>query len=472
MIVKNPEGNSDAGSNDVIVLEFNELCPGLMDKLIGEGKLPNFSRLRDSSLAMITDADEDPPNLEPWIQWATIHSGLKAEEHRVFDLGEGRKIEQDCVAKILSNNGVKVGVLGSMNTNYRDLNGFFVPDPWDLAGNAEPSSLQPFYETVAKQVQDSSKDEGLSKKDLMGFGWFMLKHGMKPSTVWAGMKQLMSEFKNKAVSWRRPMILERLQFDFFCHLKKKYKTRFNTFFCNSTAHFQHYYWRNMEPEIFTLPPSEQDDKSLQFAIEEGYRHLDQIVGKFFSKFPESSIVLLTALSQKPWRETTKCTFRPADFDAFLKFCGLGNSQVEVKPVMAEEFYLVCSSDEEKSMAKEKIMQLTMDGEPIMKARDEDEGLFCGCIINDYPGDNRVLKHPDGGETEFGDLLHMVHSMRSGRHHPHGLFWSPSKNPRIVEESIPLEDVAPTLLGLFNVDPPEYMTGKNVEAETLEPALAN
>lgn len=447
---------------DVIVLEFNELCPGLMDKLIAAGKLPHFSRLRDRSLAMITDANEDPPNLEPWIQWATIHSGMKADEHGVFDLGEGRKINQECVAKILSDSGIRVGVLGSMNTNYHDLNGFYIPDPWDLQGQAEPRSLQPFYETVSKQVQESSKEGGLSKKDLLQFGWFMIRHGMKPSTVWAGIRQLWSEFRNKATSWRRPMILERLQFDLFLHLKKKYQTRFNTFFCNSTAHFQHYYWRNMEPDIFVIPPSEEDDESLRFAIEEGYQQMDKLVGRFLNKFPNSSFVLLTALSQKPWRETTKCTFRPADFGKFLKFCGLENSQVEIKPVMAEEFHVICPSAETQSLAQQKILQLTLDGKPVMKARPEEGGLFCGCLINEYPGEDRVVSHPDGGQIKFGELFHMVHSMRSGRHHPHGIFWLPSEKPGIVDQPIPLEDVAPTLLGLYGIAGPEYMTGKDIK----------
>lgn len=456
---------------DVIVLEFNELCSHFIDQFIDQGKLPHFKRLRDTSVAMITDADEAPPRLEPWIQWVTIHSGLKAEEHKVFDLGEGRSLETACIAKLISDQGIPVGILGSMNTNYQGLNGFLVPDPWDLEGKAEPKSLQPFYQAVAKQVQDSSTGTGLSKRDLLSFGWFMIRHGMKPATIKAGIVQLLSELKDKGVDWRRSMILEKLQFDLFLHLKQKFQTRFSTFFCNSTAHFQHYYWRNMEPEIFAFPPGEHDHLSLQHAILEGYQQMDHLVGRFSVAFPKSRLILITALSQKPWRETTKCTFRPKNFEQFLQFVGISPRSVRVKPVMAEEFHLICNSSEQSQEVFDKIIQATIQGEPVMKTRLEEGRIFCGCAINDYSATEAMVTHPVGGEVAFGTMFHMVHSMRSGRHDSHGLFWVQSESPRVVSEPIPLNCVAPTLLDLFNIASPGHMSGSAIRLNiaTLESA---
>ena len=59
----------------VILLEFNELCPSLMGQFIQQGKLPNFQRFYNESAVYTTDAEEQPPNLEPWIQWVTVHTG-------------------------------------------------------------------------------------------------------------------------------------------------------------------------------------------------------------------------------------------------------------------------------------------------------------------------------------------------------------------------------------------------------------
>jgi hypothetical protein len=60
----------------VILLELNELSPDLMSRFIDEGELPNFRRLRAQSTLYTTDADEDPPSLQPWIQWITVHTGV------------------------------------------------------------------------------------------------------------------------------------------------------------------------------------------------------------------------------------------------------------------------------------------------------------------------------------------------------------------------------------------------------------
>jgi len=42
----------------VILVEFNELSPVLMDKFIAAGKLPSFERLRGESQVYLTDAQE------------------------------------------------------------------------------------------------------------------------------------------------------------------------------------------------------------------------------------------------------------------------------------------------------------------------------------------------------------------------------------------------------------------------------
>jgi hypothetical protein len=460
---------ADRGSNDadVIVLELNELCPEFMDRFIEQGKLPNFQHLRDHSITAITDAEEEAPKLDPWIQWVTIHSGLRADEHRIFDLGQGRQLDCPCIAQILSDHKIRVGVFGSMNTNYRDLDGFFIPDPWDLEGKAEPSELQPFYRTVATQVQNSSTGDGLSKAELAKFAWFMARHGISPSTIRSGIRQVISEWGDKGVQWRRSIILERLQLDLFHHLKRKHKTRFNTFFCNSTAHFQHYYWRNSEPEIFESIPDADDHPSLRSAIEEGYTNMDFLVGQFMARYPRSRLVLLTGLSQQPWTETTKCTFRPRDFNEFLTFVGIPPQDVEIKPVMAEEFHVLCKSEAARVEISRKIGEATINGQPLMKARLEDNGIFCGCVVNDLSARGEKIAHPIGGVGEFNEMFQLVHTVRSGRHHPHGLFWIQSNSPCVVRDPVPLVNVAPTLLSFFGVDAPPYMSGDVLPAVSVK-----
>src|SRR5687768_9819058 len=114
----------------VILLEFNELTPSLLHQFIQQGELPNFERFYRESIVYTTDAEETGETLNPWIQWVTVHSGLSYEEHGVFELNEGHKLTKPCVWDLLSSEGYRVWVCGSMNVKYDvPLNGHVLPDP-------------------------------------------------------------------------------------------------------------------------------------------------------------------------------------------------------------------------------------------------------------------------------------------------------------------------------------------------------
>src|SRR5262245_40433268 len=106
------------GKWPVVMLEFNELSPALMERFIREGKLLNFKILHDESQIYITTTAEHPPNLEPWIQWINVHSGMDYAEHGIFHLGDGHKLQETCIWDILSALQFRVWVCGSMNLRY------------------------------------------------------------------------------------------------------------------------------------------------------------------------------------------------------------------------------------------------------------------------------------------------------------------------------------------------------------------
>jgi hypothetical protein len=444
----------------LILIEFNELCPALLRRFMDAGLLPNFRALHDSSVVCTSDAGEEARNLEPWIQWPTVHSGLPYAEHGVFHLGDGRRLGVPCLAEVLSDAGVPVGVFGSMNTNYGRLNGYVVPDPWDRDGAPHPEWLRPFYRTVAGQVQESSRDGAGSVRDLLAFGWFLATHGLGAGTAAAVLGQLARERLDPGVRWRRAMLLDRLQYDVFRQLNRQFRVRFATFFCNSTAHFQHYHWRNMEPERFPVPPSAGDHASLRDAIPDGYRAMDRLVGRFLRNYPDAVLVLCTALSQQPWVETTKCTFRPRRFDAFLEFAGVTVGAAAVKPIMAEQFHVACGSEAAAAAAEERFRDLAVDGERLLIVKREGTGVFAGCRLNDPAVLERtVTRRSDGAQGLFGELFYMIHTMRSGRHHPDGALWFRTGRHRVVAEKVPLTDVAPTILAHFGVAQPGHMHGQ-------------
>jgi hypothetical protein len=96
----------------------------------------------------------------------------------------------------------------------------------------------------------------------------------------------------------------------------------------------------------------------------------------------------------------------------------------------------------------------------MAVRREGNTLFAGCRVTDVQViDRPVTRRSDGANRRFGDLFYMVHTMRSGRHHPDGVLWVRNGRHRVIEPKVPLTDIAPTVLRHFGVRQPGYMRGR-------------
>jgi hypothetical protein len=446
----------------MIVLEFNELCSELISGFMARGLLPGFSALHQRSTVYTTDAGEEPPNLDPWIQWPSVHSGMTFSQHRIVNLGDGCTLREKCIAELLSDAGVPVGVFGSMNMNYRNLRGYFLPDPWHKLGTAYPEALQPYYEIISKQVQESSKSDALTLTDMTRLGWFMVRNGLTAGTARAAARQLLGERRDGGISWRRASVMDDLQYDVFRRLNRRHQVRFATFFCNSTAHYQHYYWRSMQPESFQHAPPAGEHASLATAIQYGYQSMDRLIQRALHDYADAVIVLCTALSQHPW-DTTKRTYRPREFKSLLSFAGIRTESVEVKPVMAEQFYLEFASAEAARQAEEALRSLFLEDRRLMYVgREGDQTLFCGCdITQEQLLDWQVTRRPHGASRPFNELFCMIHSVRSGRHDRLGSFWLGNGHHEVVAEPIPITDIAPTILEHFGLEKPAYMQGTSV-----------
>lgn len=442
----------------VVLVEFNELSPALLTRFMSSGDLPNFRRFYESAAVFTTDADAQEPYLEPWIQWPTVHLGMPHEEHGIRHLGDQGSADYPPLGQVLSDQGIRVGVCGSMNVRYDGVNGFYLPDPWNSRSPASPASLLPFQRTVSLLVQESSKNGASHGARLPAFGAFMARNGLTPATAAGLLRQLVAERRSPEVRWRRASCLDSLQYDLFRRLVRRHDVQFATFFSNSTAHYQHYYWRNMEPSQFTTAADATDGESLRDAIRFGYQSMDRLLARFMSDFPDAVLVLCTALSQEPWRDATKMTYRPRNFDALLQFAGVEATVVGVEPVMAEEFIVRFGSESAAIEGAERFAALTVEGEPALKFVREGDSLVGGCSLQRPGVLDRTIA---GGRTPrlLGDLFHPVHTVRSGRHHPEGALWFRTGSHLRQEQPASLIDIAPTILQIFSVDPPAHMRGK-------------
>jgi hypothetical protein len=451
----------------VIVLEFNELNPVLMTKFIDAGALPAFDRLRRESYVYVTDAEESAPNLEPWIQWITVHTGLSYAQHRVFDLGDGHKLTEPRLWDFASAAGRRVLVCGSMNVGYHlPINGVVLPDPWSVGIAPHPRDLRPYYEFVKRHVQEYTRGTvPLSAADYARFIGFMFTHGLSAATVGAIARQLVIERSGHG-RWKRATILDRLQWDLFRWCYAKHRPHLATFFLNSTAHFQHAYWRNMDPTPFPLKPSAQEQSEYADAVLHGYQQMDRLVADCLTLAEgRTTIVLCSALGQQPclvYDSTGGKTFYKArNPDRFLAFAGITGAH-RYAPLMSEEFHLYVEAESDARAAVARLSALQVDGRPAVRARASGAEVFGGCcIFDEIDATARLQVSGTNRSARFLDMFYGVDTKKSGMHHPDGILWirTPGRRHAVRGDRVPLRCVAPTLLSLLGLEKPASMTGE-------------
>lgn len=447
-------------TSPVIVLEFNELTPALMSRFIDEGHLPGFKRLRDQSITCITDAEEAPPALEPWIQWVTVHTGLSFAEHGVYDLGDGEEFHAPRIWDLVADAGEKAWICSSMNAaiqTERTENIHLIPDPWAVNLRPCPADLyDPFYHLVRTYVQEYTRDRPpLTKADYARFAAFMLRYGLSPRTVRDAISQLAAE-RTGAPKWRRAVILDRLLWDVFRAQWKRLHPTLSTFFLNSTAHFQHYYWRNMEPEKFSL--KDEGNERASEAILLGYQRMDQIVQEcLVMAGNKATIVLATALGQQPMTiyddRGGKQIYRPRDATVLLRYAGYSNA-FRYAPVMAEQFHLFFESEDDAADALVKLKALRLGDQPVMEARRDGMEIFAGCaIIKEPANDAEITTQHNNKPAGFDVLFYRVEGLKSGMHHPDGILWiaRPNGVGSNIDRKVSLREIAPTLMALCGID---------------------
>ncbi|WP_435005231.1 hypothetical protein P12x_003126 [Tundrisphaera lichenicola] len=448
------------------MLEFNELTPSLMDRFIAAGHLPNFERLRAESHVYVTDAEEDGDNLQPWVQWVSVHTGLSASAYGITRLSDGHKLREKAIWDLISEAGYRVWVCGSMNARYdRPLNGCLLPDAWSTGLRAFPDGEFDSYDAfVRRAVQEhTSESQGLSKEMALSFLWYMAGHGLSPSTIRMILSQLWTERRTNRFKWRRAAIADQLQWDIFRHYYRKIRPHFSTFFINSTAHFQHSHWREMEPEAFHVLPDSEHLAEFKDAILYGYQQMDRIVGRFLSLAgSETTLIFSTALSQQPYTDAETAGgrhfYRLRSPAVLADRLGLQGTYT-YHPVMAEQFVLRFADADAAEAAKRYLDGFRVGSTLAFHGSLEDADLILQSNQTREVSKTATLRDErTGREVPFYDLFYQLDNLQSGRHHPDGMLWVryPNRSHRSHERKMPVRSIAPTILEMFGLSRPQYM----------------
>ncbi len=445
----------------VILVEFNELCPSLIDRWIATNDLPNFRSLRESSTVCVTRADEQSqPFLEPWIQWYSLHTGIPFSEHGVFRLSEGANQPYQSVWDILIANGRRVMSFSSMNCRGFQKDGsIFLPDPWNDDQQAYPKELEVFRQFLSKSVQEQANGRWTAA-EVLRLTNFLLSNGLRVATVIAGIRQLIGEKASSTPSrWRRVRILDEILLDVFLNLYRKNRPEFATFFSNSTAHLQHAYWRYLEPEKFVEPTTPSEQAEYSGAVKFGYVSMDAQLGRIMNvaKSVGARIMFATALSQQAYLSYEgrggRHYYRPKDIDGLLQRIGV--RPTTIRPVMAHQFILSFGSEQERLHAEQALSRPAIDGKQVFDIADGETStkmVFGAQIYSRLEADAQIVfGSADGLSSDlFFSHFAELEATKSGGHHPDGCFWMQTGRHREIGEKISILDVAPTILRHFGV----------------------
>jgi hypothetical protein len=448
---------------NIIVMEFNELCPSLLERWMGEGRLPNFKRLQQQSDVFITNSDvKDAAQLEPWIQWYSTHTGLAYDQHQVFHLTDGARASHEDIYRTLLDAGHKVSCFAGMNVRGFSVPGsVFIGDPWSENGDAFPPELETYNRFVAANVREySNTSNRLGLKDYAGFLKFMLARGLRMSTIARLAAQLVKErTADRRLSYRRAALLDLMQFDVFSWYYKRNPPSLATFFINSTAHMQHAYWRHHDPDAFEIKPSADELAVYGDAIRFGYESMDKLVGDFLDLAAKTGArpIFMTALSQQPFlkheSQGGQKFYRLHDVERFFRQWGI--AYAEVSPTMTNQYLVRFDSAEQSQKARAQLSAFRMDNDQrtIDISDADNNGLYFGCGLHGTVAkDALVTDHLSGKQVKFGDMLYVIDALKSGCHHPQGVLWIGGGSGRKLGE-VSILDVYPTLLDMLGVPQP-------------------
>lgn len=334
-------------SKRLILLELNEINFDVVNQYVGAdpARFPALKKLLSGS-SIRTSCEKRYEELEPWIQWASVHTGKTYAEHRVFRLGDmvGSGVPQ--IFEQLEQAGYKVGAISAMNAENRLRQPtYFIPDPWTQTPTDSSWWSRSLGQAVAQAVNDNAQARITPKSALqVVLGLFRFArvghYGKYLSLVTASRRK----------PWLKALVLDLLLHDVHLHMFNSKKPNFSTLFLNAGAHIQHHYFFNAAP----LRKS-SSNKNPAWYVPENEDPLadvlglyDIIVGEYFAR-TDTDVILATGLAQKPY-DRVKFYYRLNGHKEFLR--GLGITFNGVFPRMTRDFLVQFDNNKQAQAAQD------------------------------------------------------------------------------------------------------------------------
>jgi hypothetical protein len=122
--------------------------------------------------------------------------------------------------------------------------------------------------------------------------------------------------------------------------------------------------------------------------------------------------------------------------------------------MSEQFHIYFESEAAAKAGESVLAGVHVDGKPAMLVRRDGRGVMTGCNIFSEIADDAVLFIKGSHRSaKFYDIFYQPDCLKSGRHHPDGIFWvgRPNGHEQVYPGRLPLTEVAPMILRMFGLE---------------------
>lgn len=347
-------GTSTIGNlSRLLLVELNEINFDLV-QIYTQRHPGKFKSLERCLTRLRTTSSElDYQNLEPWIQWPSVHTGQSFSQHGVFRLGDMVYSEQPQIFEILEESGICVGALSAMNAENRlKKPAYFLPDPWT---NTKPDSSF-WSRAITEAVTQAVNDNASSKLTVSSVVKLILAltRFARPSHY---KKYVGLALGSRGRPWRKALFLDLFLHDVHLSLMKSKSPGFSTLFLNAGAHIQHHYLFNSLATEATVQ-LRNPDWYAPAGVDPFYEMLEiyDLILAELQSLPETELIVATGLSQKPY-DRVKFYYRLKDHEKFIG--ALGIPFKAVYPRMTRDFLIEFESASQAALASATLGSITV-----------------------------------------------------------------------------------------------------------------
>ncbi len=435
-------------SKSLIFLELNEINFDLVNQYLSKypGRFPGLEKLV-AGKKIHTSSEDAYEELEPWIQWASVHTGKSYSEHKLFRLGDivGSKVPQ--FFEQLEMAGVSVGGISPMNAENRlKKAAYFIPDPWTKTPTDDSWWSRQLGSAIVQAVNDNAQSK-ITKKSvlclLLGLIRFAkFKHYLL---------YLKLAYQSIGNSWRRALVLDLLLHDLHTSFFGGKNVQFSTLFLNAGAHIQHHYFHN-SPFIssefgFTNPSWYISPKLDPFS--EMLEVYDHIIKEYLAD-DGYELIVATGLSQCPY-DRIKYYYRLKNHAVFLRKIGI--NFLEIYPRMTRDFLVTFKSIDDAKNAQNTLSELRIakKSEPLFgEIENRGDKLFVTLTYPDELVAADILRH---GSIKLEILQEVAFvAIKNGMHQSKGFaFFTPNIAKLCPANDSHVKELYSTVINYFNIE---------------------